>query len=146
MCRTPRPIAPKREFLEATYECLAANLKEPDRPRGRRIPAEGDLAVGEWRGHATSIVDRPYDNEYCRVIRVAEDQIGEVRAYLDDALGEELFRTTQRKQEHLSTGEENVTDTSNQPPTIDDGQLNGKFETGRRTSFPPHSSDSTGGP
>jgi len=100
----------------------------------------------EWHGHATSIVDRPYDNEYCRVIRVAEDQIGEVRAYLDDALGEELFRTTQRKQEHLSTGAENVTDTSNQPPTIDDGQLNGKFETGRRTSFPPHSSDSSGGP
>ena len=129
---------------------LQAPRGEPEvassRPHGRRIPAEGDLAVGEWRGHATSIVDRPYDNEYCRVIRVAEDQIGEVRAYLDDALGEELFRTTQRKQEHLSTGAENVTDTSNQPPTIDDGQLNGKFETGRRTSFPPHSSDSIGGP
>jgi hypothetical protein len=69
-----------------------------------------------------------------------------VRAYLDRALGDELLRTTQRKQEHLSTEAENVTDTSNQPSTNDDGQLNGKFETGRQTSLPPHSIDSTGGP
>lgn len=86
----------KREFIEATYERLDAVLKEPVRPRVRRIIAEGDLAVVEWHGHATSIVDRPYDNDYCWVIRVAVDRIVEVTAYLDGALVEELFRTTER--------------------------------------------------
>ena len=61
-----------------------------------RIIAEGDLAVVAWRGHATSITDRPYDNDYCWVIRVAGGRIVEVTAYLDGALGEELFRTTER--------------------------------------------------
>ena len=86
----------KREFLEATYERLAAVLREPVQPRVRRIIAEGDLAVVEWRGHSTSIADRPYDNDYCWVIRVAEDRIVEVRAYFDGALVEELFRSTER--------------------------------------------------
>ncbi len=71
----------KQEFLEATYERLAAVLKEPVRPRLRRIVAEGDLAVVvEWHGQATSIADRPYDNDYCWVICVDEDRIVEVRA------------------------------------------------------------------
>jgi ketosteroid isomerase-like protein len=86
----------KREFLEATYERLADVLKQPIQPRVRQIIAEGDLAVVEWRGKATSIVDRPYDNDYCWVIRVAGDRIVEVTAYLDGALVEELFRTTER--------------------------------------------------
>jgi len=86
----------KREFLKATYERLAAVLKEPVRPRVRRILAEDDLAVAERRGHATSILDRPYDNEYCWVMRVAEDQKVEMRAYFDGALVEELFHTTER--------------------------------------------------
>lgn len=85
----------KRDFLDATYERLAAVLKEPVRPRVRRITAEDDLAVVEWHGHATSIDDRPYDNDYCWVIRVAGDRIVEVTAYLDGALVEELFRTTE---------------------------------------------------
>jgi ketosteroid isomerase-like protein len=61
----------------------------------RRIIVEGDLAVVEWRGQGTSIVDRPYDNDYCWIMRVAGDQIVEVTAYLDGALVEELFRTTE---------------------------------------------------
>jgi uncharacterized protein len=72
------------------------SLKEPVRPRVRRIIAVGDLAVAEWHGRATSIADGPYDNDYCWVIRVAEDRIVEVRAYFDGALVEELFRTTER--------------------------------------------------
>jgi uncharacterized protein len=86
----------KREFLAATYERLAGVLKEPVRPSVLRIVAEGDLAVIEWRGHATSIVDRPYDNDYCWIIRVAEDRIVEVRAYFDGGLVEDLFHATER--------------------------------------------------
>jgi ketosteroid isomerase-like protein len=41
----------------------------------RRIVAEGNLAVVEWRGHATSVAERPYDNDYCWVIRVDGDRI-----------------------------------------------------------------------
>jgi uncharacterized protein len=86
----------KREFLDATYERLATVLREPVRPRVRRIIVDGDLAVVEWRGQASSIADRPYDNDYCWIIRVAEDQIVEVTAYFDGLLVEELFRSTEQ--------------------------------------------------
>jgi ketosteroid isomerase-like protein len=62
----------------------------------RRIIAEGYLAVVEWRGQATSIVDRPYNHDYCWVIRVARDRIVEATACLDGALVEERFRITER--------------------------------------------------
>ena len=85
----------KSEFFEATFERLEAVLKEPVRPSVRRITAEGDVAVVEWHGRATSIVDRPYDNDYCWVIRVDGGRIVEVTAYLDGALVEDLLRTTE---------------------------------------------------
>jgi ketosteroid isomerase-like protein len=85
----------KQEFLEATYARLAAVLKEPVKPRVRRLVVEDDLAVVEWRGRATSTGDQPYDNDYCWIIRVAEGRIVEVTAYLDGGLVEELFRTTE---------------------------------------------------
>jgi hypothetical protein len=62
----------------------------------RLIIAEGDLAVVWWHGHATIIADGPYDNDCCWVIRVADDRIVEVTVYLDGALVEELFHTTER--------------------------------------------------
>jgi ketosteroid isomerase-like protein len=61
----------------------------------RRIVAEGNLAVVEWRGHATSIAERPYDNDYCWVIRVEEGRIVEVKAYFDGGLVQEPFGTTE---------------------------------------------------
>jgi uncharacterized protein len=85
----------KSEFLEATYARLAAVLKEPVKPRLRRIVVENDVAVVEWRGRATSTADQPYDNDYCWIMRVADDRIVEVTAYFDGALVEELFRTTE---------------------------------------------------
>jgi ketosteroid isomerase-like protein len=85
----------KQEFLEATYARLANVLKEPVKPRVRRIVVEDDLAVVEWRGRATSIADQPYDNDYCWIMRVADGKIVEVTAYFDGALVEELFRTTE---------------------------------------------------
>jgi uncharacterized protein len=86
----------KREFLAATYTRLAAVLKEPVRPVLRRIVAQGDVAVVEWRGHSISIADEPYDNDYCWVIHVAGDQIVEVRAYFDGGLVAKLFRATEK--------------------------------------------------
>jgi uncharacterized protein len=86
----------KREFLDDTYERLATVLRKPVRPRVRRIIVHGDLAVVEWRGHATSIAIRPYYNDYCWIIRVAEDQIVEVTAYFDGLLVEELFHSTKQ--------------------------------------------------
>jgi ketosteroid isomerase-like protein len=85
----------KQEFLEATYARLAGVLKEPVKPHVRRLVVEDDLAVVEWRGRATSTADKPYDNDYCWIMRVADGQIVEVTAYFDGALVEELFRTTE---------------------------------------------------
>jgi ketosteroid isomerase-like protein len=86
----------KREFLAATYERLAAVLKEPVRPEVRRIVADADVAVVQWHGRATSVVDRPYDNDYCWIMRLDGDRIVEVTAYFDGGLVDELFRTTAR--------------------------------------------------
>jgi len=85
----------KQEFLEATYARLAKVLKEPVKPRVRRIVVEDDLAVVEWRGRPTSTADQPYDNEYCWIMRVTDGRIVEVTAYFDGALVEELFRSTE---------------------------------------------------
>ena len=84
----------KREFLDASYERLGPILKDPVVPRVRRILAEGDVAVVEWHGRGTSVADKPYDNDYCWIIRVEGDRIVEVRAYFDGGLVEELLRTT----------------------------------------------------
>jgi len=86
--------ASKREFLEATYSRIAGALEGPIRCTVTRILVDGEWAVVEWRGQATSVTGEPFNNFYCWVMRVVDGQITEVTAYVDTALVVELFDAT----------------------------------------------------
>jgi ketosteroid isomerase-like protein len=51
----------------------------------------GDWAVVELHSLATAKNDLRFDNRYCWVCRFRDDEIVEVRAYLDSALVARLF-------------------------------------------------------
>lgn len=52
----------------------------------QRILAEGDYVVVECRGNVTTKAGKPYANEYCYVIRMADGKMCELREYLDTEL------------------------------------------------------------
>lgn len=51
-----------------------------------RIIAEGDYVVVQCRGRVTTTSGKPYDNEYCYVIRFADGKMHELTEYLDTEL------------------------------------------------------------
>lgn len=51
-----------------------------------RIIAEDDYVVVECRGHVTTKTGKPYNNQYCYVIRLADGKMRELTEYLDTAL------------------------------------------------------------
>jgi ketosteroid isomerase-like protein len=85
----------KAEFSDAIRDRMNPKLREPIRPNVRRIIVDDDTAVVEFHGHATSIAGRPYDNDYCWVIRVDDDRIVEITAYLDGAMLDDLLQATE---------------------------------------------------
>jgi ketosteroid isomerase-like protein len=84
----------KAEFRAATYGRLHHVLDGPITCTVTRILADGEMAVVEWRGRATSVDGRPFNNVYCWVLRVVEGRIIEVTAYVDSALVADLFART----------------------------------------------------
>jgi ketosteroid isomerase-like protein len=85
----------KSEFSDAIRDRMNPKLREPIRPSVRRITVDNDVAVVEFHGRATSISGRPYENDYCWILRVADDQIVEVTAYLDGAMLDDLLQATE---------------------------------------------------
>ena len=51
-----------------------------------RLFADGDHVIVEARGHNTTRAGRPYNNEYCFVIRVADGKLQELIEYADTEL------------------------------------------------------------
>lgn len=76
----------KRRFLESTFGRLNRVLREPVRLRLLNLFVDGDWVVAELEAHATALNGEPFDNTYCWVMRIEEDVIREVRAYVDSAL------------------------------------------------------------
>lgn len=52
----------------------------------QRILADGDYVVVECRGNVTTKTGKPYANEYCYVIRMADGKMRELKEYLDTEL------------------------------------------------------------
>jgi ketosteroid isomerase-like protein len=53
----------------------------------RGVYADGDVVIVEERMRATLPGNKPYENDYCFVFRVAGDKIREVREYMDTRKG-----------------------------------------------------------
>jgi ketosteroid isomerase-like protein len=85
----------KEDFRNATYERLDGVLAGPIECRLTRVLADGEIGVVEWRGHATSVIGDPFDNVYCWIMRVRDERIVEVTAYVDSALVAALFASVE---------------------------------------------------
>jgi uncharacterized protein len=85
----------KAEFRRATYERLDGVLAGPIECKVSRVLADGEVGVVEWRGHATSVNGDPFDNVYCWVMRVRDERIVEVTAYVDSARVAALFASVE---------------------------------------------------
>ena len=85
----------KEEFRRATYERLDGVLAGPIECHVTRVLADGGVGVVEWRGHATSVNGDPFDNVYCWIMRVRNERIVEVTAYVDSALVAQLFASAE---------------------------------------------------
>jgi ketosteroid isomerase-like protein len=80
----------KTEFVRATFDRLAALMRDGVRLQLKQLFVDGDVAVAEPVASSTTLDGAHYDNHLCWICRFAGteagDQIVEVRAYLDSAM------------------------------------------------------------
>lgn len=76
----------KRAVLDELMKPLFAQFQDQYTNTARRIIAEDDHAVVECRGRVTTKAGKPYNNEYCYVIRMADGKMRELTEYLDTEL------------------------------------------------------------
>ena len=76
----------KKAFVAATFERLAGVLEGGARLRLVHVFLDGETTIAELRATSKTIEGADYDNTFCWVCRFADEQIVEVRAYLDSAM------------------------------------------------------------
>jgi ketosteroid isomerase-like protein len=76
----------KRSVLADLFGPLRARVNGRIRTTAHRLIAEGDFVVVEARGSNTTKSGVPYNNSYCFVFRLSDDQLKEVTEYLDTEL------------------------------------------------------------
>lgn len=80
----------KSEFVDATFQRLAAVMRDQVRLQLLRLHVDGDVAIAELRADSTTLEGTHYDNRVCWICRFdgqrGGDLIVEVAAYLDSAL------------------------------------------------------------
>jgi ketosteroid isomerase-like protein len=81
----------KADFREHTFKKLGKVLPGGVQLHVTHAFVSGDWAVVELESLATAQSGLRFDNKYCWVMRFANNQIVEVRAYLDSALVQKLF-------------------------------------------------------
>ena len=76
----------KQTVLSDLFRPLFALYADQYTSTAQRIIAEDDYVVVECRGRATMKSGKPYNNEYCFVIRMADGKMRELTEYLDTEL------------------------------------------------------------
>jgi uncharacterized protein len=76
----------KAAVLDELQRPVFANFATTYRCRAERILVDGDEVVVLAKGEATTKKGKPYCNDYCFVIRMAEGRIAEIVEYMDTAL------------------------------------------------------------
>lgn len=76
----------KRDFQEATFVRLGKLFDGSLKLFTRQVLVDGDQAAVELCVRATTKHGLPFNNDYCWICRFRDEQIVEVRAYLDSAL------------------------------------------------------------
>ena len=80
----------KREFLAATAP-FAERLADPIVARIVAVTGADDKVFLQWEGTSKGTNGRPYRQTYCWVMRVADDEVCEVVAYLDTEMVSAMF-------------------------------------------------------
>lgn len=88
-----RAYTSRQAFLNGAAKPLNAKLAGPIQPTVVDIIAEGDSVVLQWEGTATAKSGKPYNNNYCWVMRVADGKVREGTAYIDTALVADLWQS-----------------------------------------------------
>src|SRR5438046_42605 len=76
----------KQAVLAELLRPLAAQFADRYTNTAVRFIAENDHVVVECRGRVTTKKDRPYNNTYCWVCRIADGKLVELTEYLDTQL------------------------------------------------------------
>jgi uncharacterized protein len=76
----------KRAFLAATFDVLGPLMEHGISLHVVEVHVAGAWTIAELRAESTTKQGVPFDNTYCWVCRFDDEQIVEVRAYLDSAL------------------------------------------------------------
>jgi len=76
----------KQAVLAELLGPLSARIKGRLRTTAHRLIAEGDFVVVEARGSNTTKSGVPYNNNYCFVFRLWDNQLKEVTEYFDTEL------------------------------------------------------------
>jgi uncharacterized protein len=81
----------KREFLKGAFGRLGPRLEGVPRSKVVNVLVDGDHVVLQWEGTTRSVTGKPYHQTYCWVIRLRDERIVEVTAYLDTELVSAMF-------------------------------------------------------
>lgn len=76
----------KEEVLADLIRPLFAQFADRYTNSALRILADEDHVVVECRGRVTTKAGKPYNNEYCYVIRMADGKMRELTEYMDTQL------------------------------------------------------------
>jgi ketosteroid isomerase-like protein len=87
----------KADVRARLLEPLYAQLTAPSRVTPTRILTDGDYAVVECHGEATTVAGERYANTYCLVIRIEDGKMREMTEYMDTALVERVLRPPPRR-------------------------------------------------
>jgi ketosteroid isomerase-like protein len=74
--------AVRKDLLDPLFAQFATRYTN----RAQNIIAEGDYVIVECRGQVTTKRGKPYNNEYCYVIRFADGKMRQLVEYLDTEL------------------------------------------------------------
>ena len=76
----------KEELYEKLLGPLFGALKGGIQTTVHRLIAEGDYVVARTSGQAETTDGRPYNNNYCWIIRIADGKFAEVTEFMDTEL------------------------------------------------------------
>jgi ketosteroid isomerase-like protein len=94
--RWSRTYDGKQEVQTELLEPLGAQFADRYRTRTKRLIAEGDYVVVEFRGSVMTTGGLPYNNSYCYVCRLGDGKVRELTEYWDTVLAAAVLDAPER--------------------------------------------------
>jgi hypothetical protein len=89
--RFARTFEGKADIMQNFVPALRERLDGSIKLHVTNAVAEGDQVVVEARGEARARDGRPYSNQYCIVLKIANGKVSEIREYMDTELTKSIF-------------------------------------------------------